>query len=71
MKYRFATDLRERQIFSMTLRVYSLDFNNDEILKIIRDINIHKPHGHDDISITMMEMYGNSLLQPLILLFDN
>ena len=55
----------------MTLRVYSLDFNNDEILKIIRDINIHKPHGDDDISITIMEMYGNSLLQPLILLFDN
>ena len=63
--------LSKRQIFSMTLRVYSLDFNSDGILKIIRNTNIHKLHGHDDISSRMMEMCGNSLLQPLILLFDN
>ena len=28
-----------------------LDFNEDEILKIDWDLNIHKAHDHDDISI--------------------
>ena len=42
-----------------------------EILKIIRALNIHKAHGHDDISIRMIKICDKSLLKPLILLFQN
>ena len=34
----------------------SLDFNEEEILKIIRALSIHKAHGHDDISIRMIKI---------------
>ena len=52
-------------------RPTSLDFNEEEILKIIRALNIHKAHGHDDISIRMIKIFDKSLLKPLILLFQN
>ena len=48
-------------------RLVSLDFNEDEILKIIRDLNIHKAHGHDDISVRMVKVCDKSLLKLLIL----
>ena len=32
-------------------RLYLLDFSNDEILKLIRSLNVQKAHGHDDIYI--------------------
>ena len=32
----------------------SLDFSEEEILKIIRALNVHKSHSHDDISIKMI-----------------
>ena len=52
-------------------RVTFLDFDEEEILKIIRALNIHKAHGHDDISIRMIKICDKSLLKPLILLFQN
>ena len=45
----------------------SLDFNEEEILKIIGALNIHKPHDHD-IFIRMKTNCGKSLLKPLIIL---
>ena len=30
------------------------NFTNDEILKIIRSLNINKAHGHDDISVSFV-----------------
>ena len=49
----------------------SLDFNEEEILKNIRALIIHKAHGHDDISIRMIKICDKSLLKPSILLFQN
>ena len=59
------------QIFLTKSRLSSLDFNEDEILKIIRALNIHKAHGHDDISIRMIKICDKSLLKPLTILFQN
>ena len=59
------------QIFLTQSRLSSLDFNEDEILKIIRALNIHKAHDHDDISIRMIEICDKSLLKPLTILFQN
>ena len=59
------------QIFLTQSRLTSLDFSEEEILKIIRALNIHKAHGHDDISIRMIKFWDKSLLKPSILLFQN
>ena len=49
----------------------SLDFNEDEILRITRALNIHKAHGHDNISIRMIKICDKLLLKLLIILFQN
>ena len=63
--------LPNSQIFLTQSRLSSLDFNEDEALKIIRSLNIHKAHGHDDISIRMIKICDKSLLKPLTILFQN
>ena len=52
-------------------RLGTLDFNEKEVLKIIRALNIYKDHGHDDISTWMIQICGRTLLKPLIILFQN
>ena len=66
-----ASDLQTNQIFSTQSRLASLDFNEGELLQIIRALNINKAHGHDDISIRMIKICDRSLLKPLIVLFRN
>ena len=63
--------LPNSQIFLTQSRLSSLDFNEDEALKIIRSLNIYKAHGHDDISIRMIKICDKSLLKPLTILFQN
>ena len=47
------------QTFLTQSRLISLDFNEEEILKIIRALNTHKAHGHDDISIRLINFVTN------------
>ena len=63
--------LPSNQIYLTQSRLGSLNFNEDDILKIIRALNPHKAHGYDDISITMKNICDKSLLEPLIILFKN
>ena len=63
--------LRINQRFLPQSRLASLDFNKEEILKIIRALNIHKTHGHDNISIRIIRICDKSLLKPSIILFQN
>ena len=60
------SDLPTNQIFLTQSRLVSLDFNEGELLQIIRALNIKKAHGHDDISIRMIKICDKSLLKPLI-----
>ena len=64
-----AGDLPTNQIFLTQSRVASLDFNEGELLQIIRALKIYKAHGHDDISIRMIKICDKSLSKPLIVLF--
>ena len=66
-----ASDLPTYQIFLTQSELVSLDFNERELLQIIRALNINKAHGHDDISIRMIKTCDKSLLKPLIVLFRN
>ena len=40
-----------------------------DILKIIRSLNVNKAHGHDGISVRMIKMCDESLVQSLSLIF--
>ena len=63
--------LPANQMFLTQSRLNSINFNEDEILKIIRALYIHKAHGHNDISIRMIKICDKSLLEPPILLYEN
>ena len=70
------TPLKNRKVllinqrFLTRSRLTSLDFNEEEILKITRALNIHNVHVMM-ISIRMIKNCDKSLLKPLILLFQN
>ena len=59
------------QMFLTPSRLCTLNFNEEEIIKIIRNLNVHKAHGHDDISIRIIKICEKSILKPLILFFKN
>ena len=63
--------LPSNQIYLTQSRVVSLNFNEDEILKLVRASNRHKAHGYGGISIRMIKISDKSLLKPLIILFKN
>ena len=64
------SSLPVNQIFSTQSNLMSLDFNENELLKIIIALNINKAHGHD-ISIRMIRICDKSLIKPLMLIFKN
>ena len=43
--------------YASTARL-SINFNNVDILKIIKSLNVNKVHGHDDISVRMIKLCG-------------
>ena len=45
-------------------------FTPSDISKIINDLNPNKAHGHDNISIKMIQMCGNTIVTPLQLIFE-
>ena len=63
------SSLPVNQLFLTHSRLMSLDFDEDELLLIIRALNINKAHGHDDISIRMIKICDKSLIKPLMLIF--
>ena len=52
-------------------RLCTLNVNEEEIIKLIRNLNVHKAHGHDHISIRMIKVCDKSILKRLIILFEN
>ena len=52
-------------------RLCTLNFNEEETIKIIKNLNVHKACGHDDTSIRIITICNKSILKPLIPLFKN
>ena len=48
-----------------------LKFVNNEILKINHNLSPNKAHGHDKISIRMLNLCGDSWCRPLELIFTD
>ena len=69
------TPLKNSSVLKINQRFLSkssltfLDFNEEEILKIIRALNIHKAPGHYDTSIRMIKICDKSLLYKTIKVF--
>ena len=57
------------QMFLTLSRQCTLNFNEKEIIEIIRNLNVHK--ARDSISIKMVKICDKSILKPLIHLFKN
>ena len=49
----------------------AIDFLNSDILKIIRNLDPNKTHGHDMISIRMVKICDYSIYKPLKLIFQS
>ena len=52
-------------------RLTTIDFNKTDIIKIIRNLNVNKAHGHDNISIRMLKICDSAVTEPLSILFKN
>ena len=48
----------------------TIDFSTNDILKIIRNLDPNKAHGHDMISIRMIKICDTSICRPLKLIFQ-
>ena len=54
-----------------TARLSSINFNNVDIVKIIRPLNVNKAHGHNDISVRVIKLCGQSIVKPLSTILKN
>ena len=50
-------------------RLRTINFRADNIEKIIVSLNPNKAHGHDNISIRMLKICGDTICKPLELIF--
>ena len=49
----------------------SITISRSDILKTISSLDINKAHGHDDISIRMLKICNDAIVEPLKILFVN
>ena len=59
------------QSFETSKRLSTIDIDSKKILNLIKGLNSNKAHGHDGISIRMLELCGPSIIKPLSLFFNN
>ena len=61
----------ETQTFTTDKKLSSVQFEDNDIIKIITSLNICKAHRHDDISITMLKLCDLAIVKPLSIIFRN
>ena len=61
--------LSDKILYNCAARLISINFDSNDILKIIRSLNVNKAHGHDGISLRMIKICDESLVQSLLLIF--
>ena len=49
-------------------RLTTIKFNEDDILKMIRNLNVNEAHDHDDISMRMLKICDSVVTEPLLIL---
>ena len=66
-KSELPTTLSKKTCDSLT----TIDFSNNDILKMTRNLDLNKAHGHDMISIRMVKICDDSICKPLKLIFQS
>ena len=56
--------------FKTLARLSSINFKKEDILKVIRNLNVNKAHGHDS-SIRMLKICDYVLVEPLSFIYKN
>ena len=52
-------------------RLSSINFRDEDVLKIIKSLNKNKAHSHDDNSIRLLQICGAEVMITLSLSFKN
>ena len=47
----------------------NIPFTEKDIEKVIQSLDSTKAHGHDMISISMLKIYGKSIIKPLLIIY--
>ena len=63
--------VRGSQTYITDSNLSSLQFEDKDVIKIIRSLDINRAHGHDDISIRMLKICGLAIIKPLSIIFRN
>ena len=61
----------ESQTYITDSKLSSLQFEDKDIIKIIRSLDINISHGHDDKSIRMLKICDLAIIKPLSMIFRN
>ena len=56
---------------SIPLSIKNVIFTEDDITKHIKKLNPNKSHGHDNLSIKIIQMFGQSISKPLFIIYSN
>ena len=51
-------------------RLSCVSFSHDRIANVIQNLDPNKAHGHDNVSIHMLKVYGPSIYKPLEIIFN-
>ena len=54
--------------FKTHSRLNSISFEKEDILKVIRNLNVNKAHGYDDISIQILKVCDSEVVEPVSLI---
>ena len=64
------SEIPKTQSFITNDRLSDIQFQENDIIKIIRSLDINKAHGHNDISIHMIKICDMAIVKPLFLIFQ-
>ena len=51
-----SSKLPVKSTYNSAARLASIKFNNSDVLKIIRSLNVSEAHGHDGTSVRMIKV---------------
>ena len=57
--------------FKTSKRIEKINFTDDDIYLIIKNLNVDKAYGWDNISIRMIKLCGKPIARPLSLIFQS
>ena len=57
--------------FKTNKRIKNIEISSSNLSRIIKHLNPNKAHGHDNISIKMIQICGDSIIPPLKRIFES